>query len=211
MVKLAGHERLLHRGPARVFDSEEACFEAEGAQHQPGDVVVIRYEGRPRPGACAGDAARHRATRRRGPRRRGSARHGRALLGRHARAHGRPRLAGGGARRPARSAPGRGHPRRRRRGARAPRGALRRRARSAPARMVTSAPRYAQGVFAKYAALVSSASEGAVTAPAVRIGSFPATGSAPRSRRRPPAFCGAAARPRVGGARLRRRGHRRDR
>ena len=28
VVKLAGHERLLHRGPARVFDSEEACFAA---------------------------------------------------------------------------------------------------------------------------------------------------------------------------------------
>ena len=46
MVKLAGHERLLHRGPARVFDSEEACFEAVKARRiQPGDVVVIRYEG----------------------------------------------------------------------------------------------------------------------------------------------------------------------
>ncbi|MBA2701785.1 MAG: dihydroxy-acid dehydratase, partial [Chloroflexi bacterium] len=28
VVKLAGHERRLHRGPARVFDSETACFEA---------------------------------------------------------------------------------------------------------------------------------------------------------------------------------------
>jgi dihydroxy-acid dehydratase len=46
VVKLAGHERLLHRGPARVFDSEEACFEAVKARRiQPGDVVVIRYEG----------------------------------------------------------------------------------------------------------------------------------------------------------------------
>ena len=46
VVKLAGHERLLHRGPARVFDSEEACFEAVKArQIQAGDVVVIRYEG----------------------------------------------------------------------------------------------------------------------------------------------------------------------
>ncbi|TMD79806.1 MAG: dihydroxy-acid dehydratase, partial [Chloroflexi bacterium] len=46
VVKLAGHERLLHRGPARVFDSEEAAFEAVRArQIQPGDVVVIRYEG----------------------------------------------------------------------------------------------------------------------------------------------------------------------
>jgi dihydroxy-acid dehydratase len=46
VVKLAGHERLLHRGPARVFDSEEACFEAVNARRiQAGDVVVIRYEG----------------------------------------------------------------------------------------------------------------------------------------------------------------------
>jgi dihydroxy-acid dehydratase len=46
VVKLAGHERLLHRGPARVFDCEEACFEAVlGGRIGPGDVVVIRYEG----------------------------------------------------------------------------------------------------------------------------------------------------------------------
>jgi dihydroxy-acid dehydratase len=46
VVKLAGHERLLHRGPARVFDSEEACFAAVKEQRlAPGDVVVIRYEG----------------------------------------------------------------------------------------------------------------------------------------------------------------------
>jgi dihydroxy-acid dehydratase len=46
VVKLAGHERLLHRGPARVFDSEEACFEAVKARTLlAGDVIVIRYEG----------------------------------------------------------------------------------------------------------------------------------------------------------------------
>jgi dihydroxy-acid dehydratase len=46
VVKLAGHERRFHRGPARVFDSETACFEAVRAQAiHPGDVVVIRYEG----------------------------------------------------------------------------------------------------------------------------------------------------------------------
>jgi dihydroxy-acid dehydratase len=46
VVKLAGHERLLHRGPARVFDSEEQCFAAVKARAiSPGDVVVIRYEG----------------------------------------------------------------------------------------------------------------------------------------------------------------------
>jgi dihydroxy-acid dehydratase len=46
VVKLAGHERLHHRGPARVFDSEEDCFAAVKARSiEPGDVVVIRYEG----------------------------------------------------------------------------------------------------------------------------------------------------------------------
>jgi dihydroxy-acid dehydratase len=46
VVKLAGHERLHHSGPARVFDSETACFDAvKNRQIQPGDVVVIRYEG----------------------------------------------------------------------------------------------------------------------------------------------------------------------
>ena len=46
VVKLAGHERLHHRGPARVFDSEEECFAAVKARRiVAGDVVVIRYEG----------------------------------------------------------------------------------------------------------------------------------------------------------------------
>jgi dihydroxy-acid dehydratase len=46
VLKLSGTETTEHRGPARVFDSEEQCFDA--VQHQrikPGDVVVIRYEG----------------------------------------------------------------------------------------------------------------------------------------------------------------------
>ena len=46
VIKLAGHERRYHRGPARVFDSEAACYDAVRAQRiKPGDVVVIRYEG----------------------------------------------------------------------------------------------------------------------------------------------------------------------
>ncbi|NBD95027.1 MAG: dihydroxy-acid dehydratase [Gammaproteobacteria bacterium] len=46
VIKLAGHGRLQHRGPARVFDGEEAAFEAvQTGQIQSGDVVVIRYEG----------------------------------------------------------------------------------------------------------------------------------------------------------------------
>jgi dihydroxy-acid dehydratase len=46
VVKLAGHERLHHRGPARVFDREEDAFAAvKAGALRPGDVVVIRYEG----------------------------------------------------------------------------------------------------------------------------------------------------------------------
>jgi dihydroxy-acid dehydratase len=46
VVKVAGHERSYHRGPARVFDSEEACMDAVLAKDiQPGDVLIIRYEG----------------------------------------------------------------------------------------------------------------------------------------------------------------------
>jgi dihydroxy-acid dehydratase len=46
VIKMAGHERPYHRGPACVFDSEEAAMEAVLArQIQPGDVIVIRYEG----------------------------------------------------------------------------------------------------------------------------------------------------------------------
>jgi dihydroxy-acid dehydratase len=46
VVKVAGHERPLHRGPARVFDSEAACQAAvyDGLV-RPGDVVVVRNEG----------------------------------------------------------------------------------------------------------------------------------------------------------------------
>ncbi len=46
VVKLSGHGRTVHRGPARVFDGEEAAFAAvQAGAIQPGDVVVIRYEG----------------------------------------------------------------------------------------------------------------------------------------------------------------------
>jgi dihydroxy-acid dehydratase len=46
VVKLAGHERRLHRGPARVFESEIECYNAVREQKiVPGDVVVIRNEG----------------------------------------------------------------------------------------------------------------------------------------------------------------------
>ena len=46
VIKVAGHERILHTGPARVFESEDACFHAvEAGRINPGDVLVIRYEG----------------------------------------------------------------------------------------------------------------------------------------------------------------------
>jgi dihydroxy-acid dehydratase len=46
VVKVAGEERTLHRGPARVFEREEDAMEAVSARRiRAGDVVVIRYEG----------------------------------------------------------------------------------------------------------------------------------------------------------------------
>ena len=46
VLKVAGHGREHHRGPARIFDREEAAMQAvTSKQIQPGDVMVIRYEG----------------------------------------------------------------------------------------------------------------------------------------------------------------------
>jgi len=46
IVKVAGMEHLQFSGPARCFDSEEACFEAvKNRKYKEGDVLVIRYEG----------------------------------------------------------------------------------------------------------------------------------------------------------------------
>src|ERR1700757_3164946 len=46
VVKISGHERLTHRGPARIFESEEAAMRAvTSKQIKAGDVVVIRNEG----------------------------------------------------------------------------------------------------------------------------------------------------------------------
>jgi dihydroxy-acid dehydratase len=52
VIKVAGHERVYHQGPARVFDSEDLCFAAiQAGKINPDDVLVIRgAEGR------AGDA-----------------------------------------------------------------------------------------------------------------------------------------------------------
>ena len=46
VVKVAGHERITHRGPAKVFEREEDAFAAvQRNEIRAGDVVVIRYEG----------------------------------------------------------------------------------------------------------------------------------------------------------------------
>jgi dihydroxy-acid dehydratase len=46
VVKVAGHERMIHKGPARVFDREEDAFKAvQAGKITDNDVVVIRYEG----------------------------------------------------------------------------------------------------------------------------------------------------------------------
>ena len=46
VLKVAGHERMQHRGPAKIFDCEEDAFGAvQCGEIKSGDVVVIRYEG----------------------------------------------------------------------------------------------------------------------------------------------------------------------
>lgn len=46
IVKIAGLEELVFEGPARVFDGEDACFQAvQNREYEEGDVLVIRYEG----------------------------------------------------------------------------------------------------------------------------------------------------------------------
>jgi dihydroxy-acid dehydratase len=46
IVKIAGLSDLVFEGPARCFDSEEACFEAvQNRRYKEGEVLVIRYEG----------------------------------------------------------------------------------------------------------------------------------------------------------------------
>jgi dihydroxy-acid dehydratase len=46
VIKVAGEERTMHSGPARVFEHEEDAFEAVSLGHiKSGDVLVIRNEG----------------------------------------------------------------------------------------------------------------------------------------------------------------------
>ena len=152
VVKVAGHERLRHRGPARVFDREEDAMAAVTRREiQAGDVVVIRYEG-PKGGpgmremlgvtaAIVGEGLGESVALLTDGRFSGATR---GLMAGHV----APEAARGG-----------------------PIAALREgdtlvfdvEARRLDVELPR--PRYTSGVFAKYAALVSSASEGAVTRP----------------------------------------------
>jgi len=166
VVKLAGHERVFHRGPARVFDSEEDAFAAVRARRiTAGDVVVIRYEG---PvggpgmremlgvtGALVGEGLGDSVALLTDGRFSGAT-HG-LMVG-----HIAPEAARGG---PI-AALQDGDPvivdvKAHQLNVDLPADEIARRL----ARWTAPAPRYTTGVFAKYAALVSSASEGAITRP----------------------------------------------
>ena len=67
-VKLAGHDRTLHRGPARVFDSEEETLRGgQGRQDRGRRRRRDPLRGPARRARDARDAPRHRGDRRRGP------------------------------------------------------------------------------------------------------------------------------------------------
>jgi dihydroxy-acid dehydratase len=164
VVKVAGHERLHHRGPARVFDREEDAMKAVTAgaiQH--GDVVVIRYEG-PKGGpgmremlgvtsALVGQGLGESVALMTDGRFSGAT-HG--LMAGHVApeaAHGGPIAAVRNGDTITFDIP------QRRLDVDLPDSEIRNRL----AQWKSPPPRYASGVFAKYAALVSSASEGAIT------------------------------------------------
>ena len=129
VVKLAGHERLSHRGAgARLRLGGGVFRRREGTGDQGGRRGRHPLRGTGGRAGDAGDAARHGRARRRGARGQDRAHHRWALLRRDPRADGRAHLAGGGARRPHRGARERRHSRHRRRGANALGRALRRRA-----------------------------------------------------------------------------------
>ncbi len=164
VVKMAGHERTSHRGPARVFDREEDAFAAVKASRiRAGDVVVIRYEG-PRGGpgmremlgvtaALVGQGLGESVALLTDGRFSGATKG--LMIG-----HVAPEAAVGGPIAALRD----GDPvlidvERRRLEVDLPARELEQRL----SRWKPPAPRYTSGVFAKYAALVSSAAEGAVT------------------------------------------------
>jgi dihydroxy-acid dehydratase len=166
VVKVAGYERQTHTGPARVFDSEEAAMAAVTARKiQPGDVVVIRYEG-PRGGpgmremlgvtaAIVGEGLGESVTLLTDGRFSGATRGFMA-------GHVAPEAAVGGPIAAVREGDTVSFDvARRRLDLHVPEDEIRRRMRD----WQPPAPRYTSGVFAKYQAMVGSASEGAVTAP----------------------------------------------
>jgi dihydroxy-acid dehydratase len=166
VVKVAGHERLHHRGPARVFEREEDAMAAVTRREiRAGDVVVIRYEG-PRGGpgmremlgvtaALVGEGLGESVALLTDGRFSGATK---GLMAGHV----APEAAVGG---PI-AAIAEGDPivfdlEKRRLDLEVPEATIRERL----ARWRPPAPRYTSGVFAKYAALVSSAAEGAITRP----------------------------------------------
>ncbi|HLZ69031.1 MAG TPA: dihydroxy-acid dehydratase [Dehalococcoidia bacterium] len=166
VVKIAGYEKRFHRGPARVFDREEEAMTAvTGGRIKAGDVVVIRYEG-PKggpgmremlgvTGAIVGAGLGEEVALLTDGRFSGAT-HG-LMAG-----HVAPEAARGG---PI-AAVHEGDQitfdiEKRRLDLDVPADEVQRRL----AAVQAPAPRYTSGVFAKYAALVSSASEGAVTRP----------------------------------------------
>ena len=168
VVKVAGHERLRHAGPARVFDREEDAMSAVTRREiRAGDVVVIRYEG-PRGGpgmlemlgvtaALVGEGLGEQVALLTDGRFSGATR---GLMAGHV----APEAAVGG---PI-AAVEEGDRisfdiEARRLDVEVPEATLRERL----ARWRPPPPRYTSGVFAKYVALVSSAAEGAVTRPPV--------------------------------------------
>jgi dihydroxy-acid dehydratase len=166
VVKMAGHERMHHRGPARVFEREEDAMAAVTRRAiRAGDVVVIRYEG-PRGGpgmremlgvtaALVGEGLGESVALLTDGRFSGATR---GLMAGHV----APEAAVGG---PI-AAVEEGDPivfdiERRRLDVEVPDAILRERL----ARWRQPPPRYTSGVLGKYAAMVSSAAEGAVTLP----------------------------------------------
>jgi len=164
VIKLAGHDKKQHRGPARVFNREEDAMAAvTRGEIRPNDVIVIRYEG-PRggpgmremlgvTGAIVGVGLSDSVALVTDGRFSGAT-HGFMV------AHVAPEAANGG---PI-AAVEEGDPVSIDVGAREinleiPPEKIAERL----ARWQAPAPRYATGVFAKYCALVASASEGAVT------------------------------------------------
>jgi dihydroxy-acid dehydratase len=166
VVKVAGHERLHHRGPARIFDREEDAMKAVTAGAiKAGDVVVIRYEG-PKGGpgmremlgvtsALVGQGLGESVALLTDGRFSGATR---GLMAGHVApeaAHGGPVAALRNGDTIVFDVP------KRRLDVDLPETEIQKRL----AQWKAPPPRYATGVFAKYAALVSSASEGAVTRP----------------------------------------------